>query len=172
MMDDIAYLFLGGRAQFRLRAMEYALYKLGLRRRLLRLLNFRNWLHRRRLARSLPQPDRLIRDHLSRLHTVGCICVNTLVDDSIELQETVSSRLDPALLEEIAATIHTQTRPFMKGALNARDLTQGSIFLRYATQPRVIELVTRYIGEYPYLASLELQVSMNHSGCNPQPISA
>jgi len=59
------------------------------------------------------------------------------------------------------------TRPFVKGTLDAQDLTPDSTFLKYATQPRMVEFVTRYFGEFPYLASLELQVSMNPSTCKP-----
>jgi len=164
----VTYLVLRDREQLRRRAREYALYKLGVRRRLLRLRNLRSWQRRRDLAAALPQPGKLIVDHLSRLRSRGFVRAKRLIGDDFGLRKAVSDKLGPSVLEEIAATIHKGTRPFMKGTLNVQDLTTGSIFLRYATQPNVVELVTRYLGEYPYLSSLELQVSMNPSGGNQQ----
>jgi hypothetical protein len=63
----MAYILHVGPAQARLRATEYAFYRLGVRTRLLRWRNPSGWKHRQRLAGALPEPGTLIRDHLSRL---------------------------------------------------------------------------------------------------------
>lgn len=84
--------------------------------------------------------------------------------------------LDPALAQELAAAAHVlrasvgeehrrANKTYLKGLI-AADLAAGridnrSIFVRFAAQPSVVDLVAAYFGEAPYLSYVALDLSEN-----------
>lgn len=111
---------------------------------------------RRKLARKLA-PDQ--RARLDVLLQEGC--------------GPATPDLDPALLAEVCAAlrerlanqptdpavIRSKGKDFWTHLLDAKDLETDSPFVRLALQPAVIDMVSGYLGEVPYLAYIHVTVS-------------
>lgn len=100
----------------------------------------------------------------------------TVTNEVRELRDSGICRpqIDPALLKELSDSARgrwngigeqhrrsnkTYLRAFIAGDLDAGRIDNRSIFIRFAAQPSLVELVAAYFGEAPYLSYVALDLS-------------
>ena len=121
------------------------------------------WLRRRRPdhAGCLTTDVRQLYDELQRS---GFVRADTLVDTGIlaKLQFLVDSRLASRPQGHTAQL--SGRKDFWQMMMTAEDLHENSPLVRHALTPAIIDIITAYLGEVPYLSRLELVESKPTEG--------
>lgn len=134
-----------------------------LRKPMVIALNPSRWLQRRRprAAETLPPEAAALR---SELAINGFVWAEPLVDPEkvAALQVLVDERIDGV------RNAHTSQlscrKDFWQMIMTTDDLREGSPLVEHAMTPAVLDLVTAYLGEVPYLSRIELVVSRPTDG--------
>lgn len=117
------------------------------------------WVRRRRphVAERLDESQRRTSREMDR---AGFASADDVVDRSLrdEIQKLVNSRMNNGGTDGQVSYL-SKRKNFWQPILSDDDLCTSNPLVRYALTPRVIDVVTSYLGEVPYLASIELVVS-------------
>lgn len=129
---------------------------------LLSLWNAEDKSRRRGFARQLP-PDADAERASHQLRDEGWTMATTFCDASLLQQLRVAGEARVRRVDELARTQGLTHKSFWVRLLD-EDMVDGrfpsdSIFVRFATQPGIVRLLTRYLGELPILTDVLLTLS-------------
>lgn len=134
----------------------------GLIKAALSAVNFREVSARRRLARDLPiSPEAQIR--AQELNRDGFAVINDLVDPALLTAMVDEGGRKYARAEDLRTRQAQSHKSFWIRLLDD-DVVDGklpadSVFVRFATQPKVIQMLTRALGTVPQLSDVLLTLS-------------
>lgn len=113
-------------------------------------------LARRRTASALQLAPEL-RSTVKTLSQSGYCMAGNEIDQGLlsELAVTCAPRIAEVKINTAAG----EGKNFWQKLLDTSNLTTDSIFVRYALQPDVLNIVSGYFGEVPYLAYVQLIIS-------------
>jgi len=116
-----------------------------------------DWLRRRRHAAAELPPA--LQPLYNRVERTGFAHVESVIDPICldALQSLADARI--ADVRNAHATSISIRKDFWKSIVTADDLRDTSPMVAHALTPAVIDIVTAYLGEVPFLSRLELVVS-------------
>jgi hypothetical protein len=119
-------------------------------------------LTRRRSARALLAPDLIIQEHVRNLRKNG---FTMLRQDDVSpellrvLSEEAHAKLSKPAREDPAKKMKKFWTRLLDEDVKEGKLTPDNVFVRFALQRRVLEVVSGYFGAVPYLAYVFLSLS-------------
>lgn len=127
----------------------------------------REWFARRRLASVLAaQASKEDRFLVQRLEEHGYVVVDGRLDLTDELVAECKRRVlaESILSASSSSSIDTSTKYFWKSLSFDDDLAGDSVFVRYALQERLVRCASLYLGQAPYLSTVDVQYSFAVTG--------
>lgn len=121
------------------------------------------WLARRRRGAAAALPENLQQIH-TELRDTGFARADAIINPAwlAELQVLADSRIDG--VRNAHTTSLSGRKGFWQMIMTDDDLREDSPLVSHALAPSVIETVTAYLGEVPFLSRLELVVSRPSDG--------
>lgn len=112
---------------------------------------------RYQMAKSIPSDDSL-GGILKGLKTTGFAWGNGFLENHL-LKELEAASVLRAASFDPAEIKTTSVKDFWKSVLKPEDQTTNSVFVKIALHPKILAVVTQYLGQVPYLAEISLVVS-------------
>ena len=85
-----------------------------------------------------------------------------------QLNHNLLAELDKSIMEKLSSLDDQESqntsKSFWKQVLNSDDLKSDSIFVEYALQKEVLNIVSKYLQAVPYLSRLDLFISKGKKG--------
>lgn len=135
---------------------------LYLRKWFVMALTWRVFLLRRKvgaeLASKITSEDMLV---VNRVHSTGYAMFESQPALTQELIDESQRLLNAYIAERSADSMSNMGLSFMASLLSKNDMTAESIFVRFASQPRLLSMASKYLGTSPYLSDISLIYSFD-----------
>ncbi|RMZ51023.1 hypothetical protein EB822_05365 [Flavobacteriaceae bacterium PRS1] len=147
------------------RLKKFCLYQLSLRKWMILIRHPLEYQKRKRMAKCFSKTS--FSESLEQIKEKGYVTASSLVDTELR------DKLDAVYLEkakELSYYINTvdigRSKTYMREMLVGEDFYSDSVFVKFALQNSIIEIVSSYFGQIPYLARIELVLTVGQ--CHQQ----